>query len=667
MLTGSYDQALVLVSILVAIAASYTALALAERVGSASPRAARWWIAGGAFAMGTGIWAMHFIGMLAFRLPIPLGYDLSLTLASWLLPVLVSALALWQLAQPRLATGALARSALLFGVGINAMHYLGMAAMRMDPGIVWDWDLVAASVAIAIGAAAASLWIAFRLRGAHTPHVWLYRGAAAVVMGAAIVGMHYTGMAAANFPVGSVCRAATGAFNLTGLSLLVIVAAFAVLAIALLTSVFDSRLEARSHGLAQAEQASRERQHLLDAERAARSEAERLSAMKDQFLATLSHELRTPLNAILGWTQLLLRHRHDPTLLDRGLETVERNARLQAQLIEDLLDMSRIVSGQVRLDSRRLELAEVIESALETARPAALAKDIELQAELDPAAGPVWGDQARLQQVMWNLLMNAVKFTPHGGRVRVTLQRQAGEAVATVADNGVGIEPSFLPFVFDRFRQADASTTRRHGGLGIGLSIVQQLVQLHGGTVQAASAGPGHGASFSVRLPIASSAGGTARGEAPVGQDAALPSLQGVRVLVVDDDADARHLARYILQGCGATVSLAAGAAEALALARSQRPHVLVSDIAMPDVDGFQLVRQLRAQDDPWLAAIPAIALTAFTRAQDEQRAVAEGFQCFVRKPVDAVEFVRQVAALAGAAGPARAHLHQGRDTPPPR
>jgi len=647
MMRGDYNEALVLVSILVAIGASYTALALAERVASAGPRTARWWIAGGAFAMGTGIWSMHFIGMLAFRLPIPLGYDLATTLASWALPVIVSSLALRLLSQPSWSTGTLALSAVLFGLGINAMHYVGMAAMQMDPPIAWDWALVAASIAIAILAAAASLWIGFRLRRADTPRVWLHRGAAAVLMGAAIVGMHYTGMAAAGFPEGAVCRAAEAGFELGELAMLVIVATFAVLAIALLITVYDARLEAHSHGLALAERVSRERQHLLEAERSARSEAERLSALKDQFLATLSHELRTPLNAILGWTQLL-RHRRDPSVLDRGLETIERNARVQAQLIEDLLDMSRIVSGQVRLETRRMELAEVIEAAVETARPAALAKDIELQVELDRAI--VWGDAARLQQVMWNLLMNAVKFTPNRGRVTVTLRRRGEEAVATVTDTGIGIDPSFLPFVFDRFRQADASTTRRHGGLGIGLSIVQQLVQLHGGTVQASSAGPGHGAEFSVQLPLAGDAGSAThpRGLMPsISRVQRLPDLHGVRVLVVDDDEDARQLASQILQDCGAEVALAATAPEALEQLQRQRPQVLVSDIGMPEVDGFQLIRQVRSLQDAALAEVPALALTAFTRAQDEQRAVAEGYDRFLRKPVEAGEFVEAVAAAA--------------------
>ncbi len=648
LLTGTYDQALVLVSILVAISASYTALALAGRDGTAGPRAARWWIAGGAFAMGTGIWSMHFVGMLAFRLPIPLGYDFPTTLASWLLPVLVSSLALRLLSQPTWSTGTLALSALLFGLGINAMHYVGMAALQMDPAIAWDWWLVGASIAIAIGAATASLWIAFRLRRG-APHVWLYRAAAAVVMGMAIVGMHYTGMAAANFPLGSVCRAAEAGFEPGELALLVIVATFAVLAIALLTSVYDARLEARSEGLAVAQRLSQERQQLLESERAARAEAERLSAMKDQFLATLSHELRTPLNAILGWTQLL-RHRRDATVLDRGLETIERNARLQAQLIEDLLDMSRIVSGKVHLETRRLELGEVIEAALETVRPAALAKGIELQGPAADVSAVVWGDAARLQQVMWHLLMNAVKFPPNGGRVAVTLERRGGQAQATVTDTGIGIDPSFLPFVFDRFRQADASTTRRHGGLGIGLSIVHQLVQLHGGTAEASSAGPGHGASFTVRLPLAAEAaqGGSVRHPLPAAAaPGALPDLSGVRVLVVDDDLDARQLAAQLLQDRGAAVALAATAADALRLLAAERPHVLVSDIGMPDMDGFQLVRELRAHADVGLARTPAIALTAFTRAQDEQRAITDGFDRFVRKPVDAAQFVLEVAQLA--------------------
>ena len=649
MLEGHYELPLVLISVLVAVLASYAALALAERVHHVAGNAVTAWVAGGGFAMGTGIWAMHFIGMLAFRLPIPLGYDLQLTLVSWLLPVLVSAAALWQVSLPQLSAGNLAVPALLLGVGMNAMHYVGMAALDMDPGIVWDPVFAALSVVIAVGAAAVSLWIAFRLRDSGE-QAWRTRTAASVVMGLAIAGMHYTGMAAANFPIGCRSLAASGSFALTGLALLVIVGTVSVLAIALIMAVFDARLEARNDILALTVKASDERQALLTRERLARAEVERLSDLKDQFLATLSHELRTPLHAILGWVQLL-HLKKDEASLHKGLQTIERNARLQAQLIDDLLDMSRIVAGKVRLEPTWVDLAQVIEAAVEAARPAAFAKRIALDVRLAPGADRVWGDPSRLQQVMWNLLTNAIKFTPEGGQVTVDLAVRPGQVVARVSDSGSGIATDFLPHVFDRFRQADASTTRRHGGLGLGLSIVRQLVELHGGTVQAESAGEGRGATFTVVLPRPQDELPPGRpGDAALASEparaalAGLPDLTGLDVLVVDDEIDARQLLTTILQECGGQVRAAASAEDALRQVRVGVPDVLVSDIGMPDVDGFELIRRLRASSDPRVATLPAIALTAFTRAEDRRRALEAGYDRYLRKPVDAGELAAMVA-----------------------
>lgn len=651
MLHGQYEASLVLASVLVAILSSYTALTVAERVSHTSRAAARWWTLGGAFAMSTGIWAMHFVGMLAFRLPIALGYDFGLTLLSWLIPMPVSAIALWQLRQPRPHVTHLLVSAVLLGGGINLMHYIGMAAMQMDPGIVYDGRLVAASMAIAVVAAAASLWIAFRLRSNDTPHVWGFRAIAAAVMGVAAAGMHYTGMAAAEFPVGSICGAASGSFSLTELASLVIMGTFAVLPIALITSVYDARLDARAQGLATLERTADERRLLLEHESAARVEAERLSAMKDQFLATLSHELRTPLNAVLGWVQVL-RLKKDEATLQKAIDTIERNARLQAQLIEDLLDMSRIVAGKVRLELQMLDPAAVVEAAVESARPGATAKGIELETFIQRDMGQVRGDPARLQQVLWNLLSNSVKFTREGGRVAVKLRREGDEAVVIVEDNGGGIAPDFLPNVFDRFRQGDASSTRAHGGLGIGLAIVRQLVELHGGRVEAASAGLGRGATFCVRLPIArateavSPVPDIARAEAAERQ-LVPPDLSGLRILVVDDEADARQVLKQLLVTCGAEVVLAGGAEEGLRALVRHRPEVLVSDIAMPGVDGFEFIRRVRAMPDPALAAVPAIVLSAFARDEDRARASRQGFDGYVTKPLEAAEFLAAMAALA--------------------
>jgi signal transduction histidine kinase/CheY-like chemotaxis protein len=652
MLQGHYEFHLVLVSILVAIFASYAALRLAERVTSSHGPAVYAWTCGGALAMGTGIWAMHFVGMLAFRLPIPVGYDMRETLFSLLLPIAVSGMALWQASRHDLHWKRLSTSAFLMGVGINAMHYTGMAAMQMDPAIRYDPLLFSLSVLIAIVASAGALWIVFRLRY-NLPHVALARVGGAVVLGVAIVGMHYTGMAAAHFPIGSVCTAVTAGVSQDGLALLVIVATLGILTIAVLAAAYATRLESQARVLAASQATAAERQSLLVREREARSQAESISAMKDEFLATLSHELRTPLNAILGWAEMLRRGVKDEATLQRGLETIERNARAQAQLIEDLLDMSRIISGKVRLQVEAIEPVTFIEAALETVRPAALAKNIELARTLAPDACPVTGDPNRLQQVMWNLLSNAVKFTPAGGRVEVTLERANGEAVIRVTDSGIGIKPDFLPFVFDRFRQADASTTRHHGGLGLGLSIARQLVELQGGIIDVDSKGDGKGATFTLRFPLRRAAAPalqkpSAGSGAPSASAAAFDAidLAGLKVLVVDDVPDALELTSQVLAACGATVLVAASAQEALAMVESERPAVLISDIGMPDVDGFELLRRVRRLGAQRGGAVPAIALTAFTRQQDRVNALQAGFTAYVAKPVDAADLIATVAAL---------------------
>jgi len=652
MLTGHYETPLVLISILVAIAASYAALSLAGRVSESRGRAVAAWIVGGAIAMGSGIWAMHFVGMLAFRLPIPIAFDLPLTLASLLLPIAASCLALWQVSRAELGPVRLAVSAVVMGIGINAMHYTGMAAMRMEPGIVYDPWLFALSVAIAIGASSLALWIAFRLRH-NTPRVWLPRVGAAVVMGGAIVGMHYTGMAAASFPLDSVCMAAKGGVNHDGLATLVVIATLGVLGFAMLASLFDARLEANARVLEISQATAAERQDLLMRERAARDEAERLSALKDEFLATLSHELRTPLNAILGWASMLQRGGRDEETARRGLETIERNARAQGQLIDDLLDMSRIISGNLRLDVQLIEPEKVVEAAIGTVHPAAVAKKIDLRVDVVRGLGTVLADPNRLQQVMWNLLSNAVKFTPNGGMVQVMLGRDGQDVVIRVADSGIGIAPDFLPYVFDRFRQQDASITRKHGGLGLGLSIARQLVELHGGTIGVSSPGTHAGTTFTVRLPLAEA---PAQAPSPQPSGSASPAapqgdLAGVKVLLVDDAADTLDVLQQILQHTGATIMAASSAGKALAMLERERPDVIVSDIGMPDVDGFELIRRIRRRSAGAGGAIPAIALTAFTRQDDRQKAMQAGFNDYLAKPVEPTSLVAHIAQVVGQRG----------------
>ncbi|VXB70165.1 MHYT domain-containing protein [Massilia sp. 9I] len=652
MLIGHYQPTLVFLSILVAMFASYTALSMALRVKQSHGSAPHAWMAGGAFAMGSGIWAMHFIGMLAFRLPMPLAYDPLITFVSWLLPVVVSGLALWQLRHRELGGRHLAWGAVLMGLGINAMHYTGMAGMRMDPAITYDPWLFLGSVAIAIGASAGALWIGFRLSESDR-HRRLTQVGAAVVMGGAIAGMHYTGMAAAHFDAGSVCRAADGGVNQDHLAILVAVATFAVLSIALLAAIFDSRLESRNRTLAASLETAAERQELYLREQKARVEAEHLSQLKDEFLATLSHELRTPLNAMLGWSQLLLQGARDEAMLRRGLETIERNARAQSQLIEDMLDMSRLIAGKIRVEAKAVTPAEFVNAALETARPAAIGKQIHLVADVDYDAGPVMADPARMQQVMSNLVSNAIKFTEPGGRVSVSVTRDGDEVSIDVADSGMGIDPEFLPYVFDRFRQADSSSARRHGGLGLGLAIARQLVELQGGAITVASGGVGRGATFTLHLPIhegATAIEPTAAPTAPPSSEHAESSsgsLAGLTVLVVDDEPDSLELLQQVLSETGARIVTAMSAGDGLRMLERHRPDLLISDIGMPLMDGFELIRRVRAMPERALARVPAIALTAFSRREDQQRALEAGFDEYMAKPLRPAVLVQTVVAMA--------------------
>jgi signal transduction histidine kinase/ActR/RegA family two-component response regulator len=407
-----------------------------------------------------------------------------------------------------------------------------------------------------------------------------------------------------------------------------------------------------------AQRSAAEREELLESERAARNTAERMSDVKDEFLATLSHELRTPLNAILGWAHVLRGGFKDPADLEKGLETIERNARAQTQLIEDLLDMSRITSGKVRLDVQAIQPVSFIEAAIETVRPAADAKAIRLESLLDPSAGPISGDPNRLQQVIWNLLSNAIKFTPKLGKVQVLLERVNSHIEVSVADTGVGIKPEFIEHLFERFRQGDASTTRKYGGLGLGLSIVKSLVELHGGTVVMKSPGEGLGTTVTVHLPLTvvhRADGGSPRLH-PRTHAAATPmfiatDLTGLKVLVVDDQPDARDLIQRVLEGCDAVVTTAGSAAEALVLIESERPDVLISDIGMPGTDGYELLRLVRELGPDRGGRVPAIALTALARSEDRTRALRAGFLVHVAKPVDPSELCVTVASVAGRLG----------------
>ncbi|BAY37037.1 two-component hybrid sensor and regulator [Nostoc sp. NIES-2111] len=391
-----------------------------------------------------------------------------------------------------------------------------------------------------------------------------------------------------------------------------------------------------------------ERARLLELEQSARAEAETANRLKDEFLAVLSHELRTPLNAILGWSKLLQERQLNPARTSQALATIERNATLQVQLIEDLLDISRILQGKLVINITKVNLVIVILTALETMRLAAETKSIEISTRFAPNIGQVMGDSARLQQVVWNLLSNAVKFTPNGGKIEVRLEKVNDYAQIVVSDTGKGISPEFLPYVFDYFRQADSSSTRKFGGLGLGLAIVRKIVEIHGGTVIAQSLGEEQGATFTVRLPMLPEE--DVSGNYEEYQSASLQNnslqLLGIKTLVVDDDADSRDFLAFILEQEGAEVSLATSALEALQLLPEIKPDVLVSDISMPDMDGYTLMRQIRMWAKEQGGEIPAIALTAFARQYDREQALQAGYQLHLPKPLNAEELIAAVAKL---------------------
>jgi PAS domain S-box-containing protein len=404
------------------------------------------------------------------------------------------------------------------------------------------------------------------------------------------------------------------------------------------------------------ELANQQREEMLDAERNARIAAQRATRLKDEFLATLSHELRTPLSAILGWTQLLRRDESakGPEAHKRAIEVIERNARVQVQLIDDLLDLSRIMTGKLRLDLQQGSFATIVKAALDSAMPSADAKGIRLKGILDASRDIISADSTRLQQVVWNLLTNAIKFTPKGGQIQVLLQRVNSHVELSVSDTGIGIAASYLPHVFDRFSQWDGSTTRTVGGLGLGLSICKQLVEMHGGIIRAASQGEGMGATFTVELPLSIIQlhdEGSPRihptAETQSGDFVSLPRLEGVHIFIVDDEPDARDLLRTVLNDQGAKVTIFSAAEEALTALKMSTPTVLVCDVGMPKMDGYQLIRALRARESR-SDRIPALALTAFARAEDRKRSLVAGYQAHLAKPFDVGELILVIADLVG-------------------
>ena len=394
-----------------------------------------------------------------------------------------------------------------------------------------------------------------------------------------------------------------------------------------------------------------ERDHLLEREQELRTEAERANRLKNEFLATLSHELRTPLTAISGWAQILQVGKPEEDTVRRAAEVIIRNTNLQTQLIDELLDMNRILMGKLRLDLQMVDPCTILETALESAEPAAAAKQIEVRKALDPRAGQVRGDPTRLLQIIWNLVSNAVKFTPPGGRVTVSLERVDSHMEIAVADTGIGIPAEFLPLVFDRFSQNDTTRTRRHGGLGLGLAIVKHLTELHGGSVHVESEGLDRGSTFRIRLPSSATVA-RASAEEPLRSLLSdpevkwqAPDLSGQEILVVDDDRDAAEMIAHLLGEVGAELTQAHSAAEALARISGGHYALLISDIGMPGMDGFELIRKLRESGGN-AAGIPAIALTAFGRAEDRRNAMISGFDVFLSKPIDATELIATAARV---------------------
>ena len=423
----------------------------------------------------------------------------------------------------------------------------------------------------------------------------------------------------------------------------------------------ESEIAERKKAEAALQSATDELKKFLISEQLARAEAEMANRMKDEFLATVSHELRTPLNAIIGWSHMLRSGKLSQESVERAVETIERNAKAQAQLVEDLLDVSRIITGKLPLNVAPVDAASIINAAIDAVQPAATSKEIKIEVTLDPAIRHISGDASRLQQIVWNLLANAIKFTPPHGRVDVYLRRKAANVQISVSDTGNGIDPAFVPFIFDRFRQADAGTNRRYGGLGLGLSIVRHLVELHGGTVEAESAGEGKGATFTITLPNSipppeetARASKTTRSwgqsHAPAAAQLTVGSIANRRILLVDDDEDSLRMLAEILSAAGAHVETANSARKAIELLARFQAEVIVSDLAMPEDDGYSLIQMIRARENGNERPAQAIALTALVRVEDRARALGAGFNMFLPKPVQPNELIGAIANLTESA-----------------
>jgi diguanylate cyclase len=610
----TYSPWLVFISIIVASLASYTALDLASRISASRGAAARAWLVGGAISMGTGIWSMHFIGMLAVRLPVALGYEWGHTLASLAIAIGSSFFALFIAGSAALTWRRLAVSGTIMGLGIASMHYVGMAALEMAPPIRWDFAVVALSVAIAIGASTAALWAAYHLRGDSRGSRHGRLGSA-LIMGLAIYGMHYTGMAAANFVPGSICLSSA----LVDTPLLAgSVTAFTLfmLCTTLLVSIVDARMTARTAELTSAQEANR---------------------AKDQFLAMLGHELRNPLAAITNANQLLGSAAPSSETLAFAHGVISRQTAQLRRLIDDLLDVSRVMSGKVVLSLESLDLNESAQHALAALRAAGRAERQTIRHAGSPAR--VLGDRTRIEQIITNLLVNAVTYTPHGGRIDVRVEEAGGQALVRVSDTGCGIAPEALPHVFDLFYQSGQEVHRTTGGLGIGLTLVKRLADIHGGDVKVESGGLGRGTRVTVCFPALHAR--EPRAQARFAEPARAPR----DIVIVEDEPDVREALRIVLESAGHRVEVAGNGQSGLEKIRNCRPDIAILDIGLPGISGYEVAHRLREDR----LRVFLIALTGYGGEDDRQRAFSAGFDAHLAKPADMGELSGLIAGAPAA------------------
>jgi diguanylate cyclase len=614
-----YHLGLIFVSIAVAILASYTALTLALRIRSASGSAAGAWLLGGGLAMGIGIWAMHFVGMLALSLPLAISYDVWITALSMAIAIAVSTFALRIASRAQVGRPQLIAAGITMGIGICSMHYVGMAAIIIEPAIRYDPYWVAASLAIAIAASFGALWVAFSQRDDGWWHYRLVFGG--IVMGFAIAGMHYAGMAAADFPAGAVSLpsafmdTAWLAGSVTTISVFILMAT-------LLLSLVDAQGAARRRRM-----------------QASLAEARESSRAKDEFLAMLGHELRNPLGAISNAIFLLKRAEPKSGEWTFAQDVIDRQSSHLKRLVDDLLDVGRAVSGKMSLELHPLNFHRGVATALEALATAGKTRE----RKIDWQGSSVWvrGDQARLQQVVTNLVTNAVENTPPGAPIEVRLARQGAHACLTVRDYGVGLDPDTASHVFDLFFQANQDMQRSKGGLGVGLTLVRRIIELHQGEVSVASEGRGKGASFSVRLPAIETPALAGHAHARMGDRARR------NVLVIEDADDARNSLRMVLEMAGHEVHTASDGASGLRVLLELRPEVAVIDIGLPQLDGYELARRARS------AGVNArlIALTGYGLPDDKAQAITAGFDVHLTKPAT----VERILALVSKMTPSEA------------